>query len=59
MDRGDSAREAAGGVPAQDEHHPYEPPTLTTLGTFSELTETAKTGSATDPGAGFQPSNDV
>jgi hypothetical protein len=56
MNRDESSREASDRL-GQDEHHPYEPPTLTTLGSFSELTEATKTGGATDPGDGFQPSN--
>jgi hypothetical protein len=56
IDRGESTREAAGGMLERDEHQAYEPPTLTTLGSFAELTKTVKNGPAIDPGDGFQPS---
>jgi hypothetical protein len=56
IDRNESTREAPGSKLARVEHHPYEPPTLTTLGSFAELTQVAKSGAAADPGNGFQPS---
>jgi hypothetical protein len=56
-DRDESRRKATGGAPERDKHRPYEPPTLTTLGSFAELTEQeGKTGPVSDPGTGFQPS---
>ena len=57
IDPDKSSRESSGGAPAEDEHH-YEPPMLTALGSFAEFTKVAKSGSVTDPGDGFQPSND-
>jgi hypothetical protein len=56
MDREDYTHQAASGALEQAEQPPYEPPTVTMLGSFTELTEGAKTGSANDPGAGFQQS---
>jgi hypothetical protein len=56
MDGDDSAREATGGALEQGGDQPYEPPTLSNLGSFTELTRVAKTGPAADPGDGFQPS---
>jgi hypothetical protein len=56
MDRYESRSEAGGDAPAQDEHHRYEPPALTALGSFAELTRITKSGPQADPGDGFQPS---
>jgi hypothetical protein len=57
IDRDHSTREAAAARRAHDEAPAYEPPTLTVLGSFKELTKiNDKTGPVEDPGFAGQPS---
>jgi hypothetical protein len=58
MDRDGSRREAGDGASPRAKLG-YEPPRVTRLGSFTELTRVVKSGPVTDPGDGFQPSNGV
>jgi hypothetical protein len=55
-DRKASMHRVVGEEPPQGGFPAYEAPTLTSLGSILQLTAAMKSGTATDPGDGFQPS---